>query len=85
MLQIGNKKNIPPLFEEKDPYALLGAIQNCMCIDYSVGRRFWERYNQFPLGSTGTSLAALRFHQKNDKQELSLLFENGLEKHLTKE
>lgn len=84
MLQHGDKKNMPTLFDEKDPYMLLGAMQNCMCIDYSVGRRFWERYNRFPLGSTGTSLAALRFHQKNDKQELSLLFENGHEKHLTK-
>lgn len=83
-LQIGDKTTIPKIFDNRQPFALLGPRQNCMCIDYSVGRRFWERYNEFPLGSTGTALGALRFHSTNGQRRLSLLFENGEEKLLTK-
>ena len=84
LLQIGDKKNIPKIFDPSQPFSLLGPNQNCMCIDYSVGRRFWERHNHFPLGSTGTALGALRFRTKNGQLSLSLLFENGEEKDLTK-
>lgn len=81
-----DKSGIPPLFDKDQPYSLLGPKQNCMCIDYSVGKRFWERHRGFPLGSTGTALAALRFFKskENGLLSLSLLFDTGRKKDLTK-
>lgn len=48
-----------------------GMINNVICIDYSVGKRFEERATGVREGSTGTSLGALRV------PENVFLFEDG--------
>ena len=86
LLHLDDKKNIPPLFEEDTPYAWLNSKSKhpkCMCIDYSVGRRFWERHNSLNLGSTGTALAAARIRSTSNSLSISLVFDDGFQKDIS--
>ena len=76
LLNPKEKANIPPLFTE-DFYSWLGPKKNCMCIDYSVGRRFWERYSNLKEGQTGSFLAALQITQTQGSFSYTLLFDDG--------
>jgi hypothetical protein len=78
LLNPQEKTGVPDLFN-KNPDEWLGPQNSCMCIDYSVGRRFWERHNQLPEGHTGSFLAALQITNYNESFSYNLLFDNGLE------
>ena len=78
LLNPQEKSGIPALFTENlDEW--LGPNQDCMCIDYSVGRRFWERHIGLPEGHTGSFLAALQITEEAGKITSSLIFDNGIE------
>ena len=65
------RKTPPPyVFSDYSSYAWLN---QCFCVDYSVGARYAERANQQTLGSTGAYLCALRTHGT----KYSLLFDDG--------
>lgn len=53
----------PKIFTEKHNQ-WLGPMQNCMCIDYSVGRRYYERFFGLKLGDSGCFLTSLRCTRK---------------------
>ena len=51
----------------------LGPKQNCMCIDYSVGRRYYERYFGLKPGDSGCFLSSLRCTLRPTPSEQSSL------------
>jgi hypothetical protein len=78
LLNPKEKASIPVLFTES--YSKwLGPKKNCMCVDYSVGRRFWERHLGIKEGQTGSFLAALRITEKDNFQSCTLIFDDGNE------
>ena len=78
LLDPEEKSQIPPLFTE--PYdTWLGPNKNCMCVDYSVGRRFWERHNCLQEGDTGSFLGAFQITDKNGSFSYKIIFDNGTE------
>ena len=78
LLNPQEKSGIPALFTE-NLEEWLGPNLNCMCIDYSVGRRFWERHIGLPEGHTGSFLAALQITEDAGQITSSLIFDNGIE------
>lgn len=72
------KRNIPATFSPKEgALQWLGPKQNAMCIDYSVGQRFLERYNNISCGESGSYLACFRYTKTTDAFDASLIFDNG--------
>ena len=66
------RKSPPPyVFSNFSSYEWLN---NCFCVDYSVGARYAERATHKTLGSTGAYLCALRTYGS----KYSLLFDDGL-------
>jgi len=75
---IAKEANVPILFTE--PFnSWLGPQKNCMCLDYSVGRRFLERHLSLKEGQTGSFLGALRIKEEENSLMYKLIFDDGNE------
>ena len=81
-----DKKEIPPVFPENSTYNWMGPNKNCFCIDYSVGKRYYERFHQtntptchsYDLGFLGSYLGAMRVEEQDDGTlDFSIVFEDG--------
>ena len=59
------ERHIPPVFPNErelgTSHQMLGPMKNVMCVDYAVGKRFWERHHGKVAGSSGALLGALRY------------------------
>ena len=68
------KASVPDLFTGTPQFAKMGRT---MCIDYSVGARYYERHNGYREGDFGSYLGALRTNKTNN--DYGLLFDDGKE------
>ncbi|MDP6932190.1 MAG: hypothetical protein QGG40_04700, partial [Myxococcota bacterium] len=69
-----DKAGITDLFGAHGPYDWLGRESTATCIDYSVGKRFYERLNGLREGDSGCALGALRW---TPGQPSELLLDTG--------
>ena len=81
-----DKKEIPRVFPKDSSYNWMGPRKNCFCIDYSVGKRYYERFHlantptchSYDLGFLGSYLGAMRVQeQENGSLHFSIVFEDG--------
>ena len=78
-----DKRDIPPTFlPHEGPFDLLGPKKNVMCVDYSVGKRFLERYHKVDKGTSGAYLGALRYTKTGSQTKVSIVLEDQREFHL---
>lgn len=69
-----DKKTVPYLFEDTPMFSTEGST---MCIDYSVGGRYYERHKANKEGDFGCYLAAFRTYKSPGRY--TLLFDDGKE------